>query len=65
VRSRIETDDFADAFTIAHFMVTTFPLLRPLPRAALEGYVREHFARPGGGFRFSCDQDFLSVRRSP
>jgi hypothetical protein len=63
VGSRIEAADFADAFTIAHFMVATYPLTRPLPRTALEGYVREHFARPGGGFRFSCDQDFLSVRR--
>ncbi len=65
VRAMVETADFAAAFTIAHFMVNTFTLTRPLPRAALENYVREHFVLPGGGFRFSCDQDFLSIRRAP
>jgi trans-aconitate methyltransferase len=63
VRAKVETADFADAFTIAHFMVSNFTLTRPLRRAELEGYVREYFAQPGGGFRFSCDQDFLTVRR--
>ncbi len=63
VLARVETADFADAFTIAHFMVNTFTVTRPTSRAALEAYVREHFARPEGGFRFSCDQDFLTVRR--
>jgi hypothetical protein len=63
VASRIESADLADAMTIAQFMLNTFPLTCPLPRRVLEEYVRQYFLQPGGGYRFSCDQDFLTVRR--
>jgi len=25
--------------------------------------VRAHFARPDGSYRFSCDQDFIQIRK--
>jgi len=29
----------------------------------LADYVRAHFARPDGSYRFSCDQDFIQIRK--
>ena len=61
--AKIETLDFPSAYVIAEFMLNLLPLPHPPPRRALEDYVRAHFERPDGSFRFSCDQDFFQIRK--
>ena len=61
--AQIETRDFSAAYVIAEFMLNLLPLPDPPQRRALDDYVRAHFARPDGSFRFSCDQDFIQIRR--
>lgn len=63
VTCHITTDRFETAYAIAEFMLNVLPLKQPPPRSALEDYVRENFARSPGGYRFSCSQDFLQIRR--
>ena len=63
VESHIETADFAAAYTVAEFMLNLLPLSEPALRSDLEEHVRRHFAKPGGGYRFSCSQDFLVITR--
>lgn len=63
VPARVATVNFDSAYTVAEFMLNLLPMPHPPPRRTLEEYVRKHFADPGGGFRFSCDQNFLTVRR--
>jgi len=63
VPAHVTTSDFDAAFTIAEFMLNLLPMPNPPARDTLEEYVRKHFARPGGGFQFSCHQDFLVIRR--
>ncbi len=63
VPARIVTSDFDSAYTIAEFMLNLLPMVDPPDRSDLEDYVRKHFASSGGKFRFSCDQDFLQIRR--
>lgn len=63
VESHIATGEFQSAYTVAEFMLNLLPFAEPIPRAALEDYVRQNFATPEGGYRFSCSQDFLVVRR--
>jgi hypothetical protein len=62
VPAQVATADFNSAFIVAEFMLNALPMPHPPPRRNLEEYVRKHFASPGGGFRFSCDQDFLMIR---
>lgn len=73
VPSRIETDGLAAAAAIAEFILNSPPKPAgkgeqpveelPVPRRAdVARYLHEHFTRAGGGFRWSCDQDFLIVR---
>lgn len=62
VPAHIATPDFDAAYTIAEFMLNDLPKLIPPTRSDLEEYVRARFACPTGGFRFSCDQDFLTIR---
>jgi SAM-dependent methyltransferase len=62
--AKIETPDFPSAYVIAEFMLNLLPISQPPPRRALENYVRAHFERPNGSFRFSCDQDFIQIRKS-
>ena len=62
VPAQVTTADFDSAFTVAEFMLNLLPMPHPPPRRILEEYVRSHFASPGGGFRFSCDQGFLTIR---
>ena len=75
----VQTSDFATAATIAEFMLNLLPLAAGAetaessepagrawpapPREEVARYVRRHFSDGQGGFRFSCDQDFLLVRR--
>jgi SAM-dependent methyltransferase len=63
VESQIETRDFANAYTVAEFMLNLLPFDEPPLRSDVEVYVRTHFAKPNGGYRFSCSQDFLVIRR--
>jgi hypothetical protein len=59
----IATRDFRSAYVIAEFMLNLLPISQPPARRALENYVREHFERSDGSFRFSCDQDFIQIRK--
>ena len=61
--ARIETPDFRPAYVIAEFMLNLLPMQNPPAQRALEDYVRAHFERPDGSFRFSCDQDFIQIRK--
>jgi hypothetical protein len=63
VPAHIATDTFASAYVIAEFMMNVMPLSSPPLRAELERYVEQHFRRAEGNYRFSCDQDFLRIRR--
>jgi hypothetical protein len=63
VESHIETNDLATAYTVAEFMLNLLPFDEPPLRSDVEEYVRRHFAKPDGGYRFSCSQDFLVVTR--
>jgi hypothetical protein len=62
VPAQIATIDFASAFTIAEFMLNLLPMKNPPTRNSLEEYVRKHLSIDERGFRFSCDQDFLTIR---
>lgn len=63
VESHIETRDFASAYTVAEFMLNLLPFREPALRNDLEEYIRGHFAKAAGGYRLSCSQDFLVIRR--
>jgi SAM-dependent methyltransferase len=65
VPAHVTTPDLASAYTIAEFMLNLLPMPNPPARVALEEHIRSHFATPGGGFRFSCHQDFLTIRQRP
>lgn len=74
----IKSADFATAAAIAEFILNSPSLqaapelnaqpnaeqssIRPPRRRAVADYLHQHFADGNGGFRFSCDQDFLIVR---
>jgi SAM-dependent methyltransferase len=63
VSAHVTTPDLASACVIAEFMLNLLPMPNPPERRALEEYLHAHFAVPGGGFRFSCHQDFLMIRQ--
>lgn len=62
VDSHVTTSTFPVAYQIAEFMLNLLPMESPPKRSDLEAYIREHF-QTDDGFRFSCSQDFLIVRR--
>lgn len=62
VPAQVSTADFNAAYIIAEFMLNLLPIFKPPTRSDLEAYIRNCFSRPDGGFRFSCDQDFLLIR---
>ncbi len=62
VNAHITSPSLDWAYTIAEFMLNVVPLTDPPPRADVESYVRTKFANPSGGYRFSCHQDFLTIR---
>lgn len=64
VPAHVTAPDLSAAYTIAEFMLNLLPMPEPPARRALEEYVQSNFALPSGGFRFSCHQDFLLVRRN-
>jgi Methyltransferase domain len=63
--AHVQTPDFASALTVAEFMLNLLPLPDPPRRVDLEDYVRTQFERIGGGRRFSCHQDILTIRPAP
>jgi SAM-dependent methyltransferase len=63
VPAHVTAPDLATAYVIAEFMLNLLPMPNPPERGVLEAYIRDHFAAPGGGFRFTCHQDFLVIRR--
>jgi SAM-dependent methyltransferase len=62
VPAHVTAPDLGTAYVIAEFMLNLLPIPEPPPRSALEEHVSKHFALPGGGFRFSCHQDFVVIR---
>lgn len=66
VEAHITTEDLDTAYEVAVFMLNLIPLASPPARDAVREYVATRFARPGGGYRFSCHQEFLRIeRRNP
>jgi hypothetical protein len=63
VAVQVATPDFDSAFIIAEFMLNLLAIQNPPTCQSLEEYVRKHFVNLEGGFHFSCDQDFLTIRR--
>src|SRR5581483_7829499 len=63
VPAHITTDDLETACQVAEFILNVLPIPSPPTWLDLERYVQEHFLQPGGGYRFSCHQDFLRVAR--
>jgi hypothetical protein len=63
ISSKIETEDLASAYRIAEFMLNLIPTAHPPSEEQLVQYIESHFKRPDGRYRFSCDQDFLTIRR--
>jgi SAM-dependent methyltransferase len=63
VPAHVVTPEFDAAYTVAEFMLNVLPMPHPPARRDLEEYVRKHLADPKGGYRFSCDQDMLQIRR--
>jgi hypothetical protein len=61
VPAQVVTADPASAYTVAEFMLNLLPMPHPPARRTLEDYVWTQAADPAGGFRFSCDQDFLRI----
>ncbi|PQO37108.1 hypothetical protein C5Y96_08090 [Blastopirellula marina] len=62
IDSHVTTSTFDVAYQIAEFMLNLLPMINPPKRCDLEAYIREHF-QTADGYRFSCSQDFLIVRR--
>jgi SAM-dependent methyltransferase len=62
VPAQVVTADFDSAFIVAEFMLNLLPIPHPPPRRSLEEYIHKHFVNTEGSFRFSCDQDFLTIR---
>ncbi len=63
VQAYIRTDDLQTACEVAEFILNVLPIPHPPLWADLEKYVAHHFARPGGGYQYSCHQDFLRIAR--
>ena len=51
-------------YAIAEFMLNLLPIPDPPTRHDLGEYVRANFERADASLRFSCDQDFIQIRRS-
>jgi SAM-dependent methyltransferase len=62
VPAHVTAPDLATAYAVGEFMLNLLPMPKPPERGALERHIQQHFAKPGGGFRFSCHQDFLVIR---
>jgi len=65
VEAYIRAEDLQTACEVAEFILNVLPMPNPPFWADLEKYVASRFARPGGGFEYSCHQDFLRIARRP
>ncbi len=63
VPAYITTEDLEAAYTIAEFILNDQPMPLPPLRGAVEAYLQKNFRQPKGGYRFSCHQDFIQIRR--
>ena len=61
VPSQIAAPDLETAFRVAEFMLNLLPLQDPPSSEDVRAYVASQFAAAGGGYRFSCTQDFLEI----
>ncbi len=62
VPAHILAPRFEPAYAIAEFMMNLLPITDAPAKKDLEKYVNLNFSDGNGGFRFSCDQDFLLVK---
>jgi hypothetical protein len=59
----VVVDDLESACTLARFFLSDYPDWgKTVTRRRVEEYVRSHFSDPRG-YRLSCDQDVLLLRR--
>jgi SAM-dependent methyltransferase len=63
VEAHIRTEDLQTACEVAEFILNVLPIPNPPLLSDVEKYVADRFARPGGGFEYSCHQDFLRIAR--
>jgi trans-aconitate methyltransferase len=63
VEAHIRTEDLQTACEVAEFILNVLPMPNPPLWTDLEKYVAGHFARSGGGYQYSCHQDFLRIAR--
>jgi hypothetical protein len=63
VPAHVTAGAFDAAYVVAEFMMNLPPTKRPVPRRDLEAFIERTFRRNGDGYRFSCHQDFLQIRR--
>lgn len=63
VEAHIRTEDLQTACEVAEFILNVLPIPHPPLWSDLEKYVTDHFARPDGGYQYSCHQDFLRIAR--
>lgn len=63
VEAHIRADDLRTACEVAQFMLNVLPMPNPPLWTDLENYVASHFTTPGGGYQYSCHQDFLRIAR--
>src|SRR5262245_17594865 len=63
VQAHIRTNDLQTACEVAEFILNVLPLPSPPAWDDLQDYASNRFALPGGGYRFSCHQDFLRIAR--
>lgn len=61
--SYIETSDLESAYTIAELVLNVVPMRDPVPRDLLVDHVNRFFRGPDGTYHFSCNQDFLIIKR--
>ena len=62
VSANIQADDLSTASDVAEFILNVLPMPNPPRRQDLERYVQQHFWR-GEQYSYSCDQDFLVIKR--
>lgn len=63
VPARIQAPSMDVACEICEFVLNSLPMPSPPAWDDLEHYVEERFKQAVGGYRWSCDQDFLKVTR--
>ena len=59
----VHASEIDAAYLIAEFMLNCLDDIGVIERHVLSEYVISHFLTPEGAFRFSCDQDMITVSR--